>query len=345
MLARLKFKIDSLVNEILDRIPQDLIINGTVLDPSMGGGQFVKEVERRKRAAGKTDQEIRSTVFGVESNILRRNYAVNKWKLAGTYLVGNALKMDFDGMKFDVVVGNPPYNSNDTQRDNKAHRGQGDNLAKKFMLKSIELCTGHIAMIMPYGNTYSSSIAKYYHKSGLYNITRTKFESISQTVGIYFFNRQAVVDNVIDDFNIELAIPKNNIAKYYHIQPGCLNRQDYEHLTFDTGSYKIYITTAVIRYTDDIKLVTDLKDRTFGNWRVIVNTTASQDNIGKILIAEPTAYLSKSVNAFIVGNEQEAIKLQSYLSQPFVNKIMKQVKATSSNSAKYFKYIKSPFEE
>jgi type I restriction-modification system DNA methylase subunit len=75
----------------------------------MGGGQFVKEIERRKRIAGKTDSEIKRTVFGIESNILRRNYAVNKHKLVGDYQVGNALTMDFNGMKFDVVIGNPPY--------------------------------------------------------------------------------------------------------------------------------------------------------------------------------------------------------------------------------------------
>jgi hypothetical protein len=109
MLARLKFKLDNLVNDILSHIPNDLIIHGTILDPAMGGGQFVKEIERRKRAAGKTDEEIRKTVFGIESNILRRNYAVNKHKLVGDYQVGNALTMDFNGMKFDVVIGNPPY--------------------------------------------------------------------------------------------------------------------------------------------------------------------------------------------------------------------------------------------
>jgi hypothetical protein len=98
MLGRLKFDIDTLVNQILDQIPNDVIVNGTVLDPAIGGGQFVKEVERRKRAAGKTDKEIAKTVFGIEQNVLRKNYAVNKHKLVGNYEVDYFLERDFKDM-------------------------------------------------------------------------------------------------------------------------------------------------------------------------------------------------------------------------------------------------------
>lgn len=109
MLGRLKFEIDDLVNEMLDEYPEDHIINGIVLDPAIGGGQFVKEVERRKRAAGKSDAEIRATVFGFEENVLRRDYAVNKHKLIGNYQALNYLDKDFKDMKFNTIIGNPPF--------------------------------------------------------------------------------------------------------------------------------------------------------------------------------------------------------------------------------------------
>jgi hypothetical protein len=145
MIGRLKFDIDTLVNQILNQIPNDVIVNGTVLDPAIGGGQFVKEVERRKRAAGKTDAEIAKTVVGIEQNVLRKNYAVNKHKLVGNYKVANFLEKDFKDMKFDVIVENPPYQSG------KGEKGGKHSLWRKFVKKSFDLLNkdGYIAVVCP----------------------------------------------------------------------------------------------------------------------------------------------------------------------------------------------------
>jgi hypothetical protein len=144
MLARLKFDIDPVVVEMLKYIPDDIIVNGTFFDPAIGGGQFVKEIERRKRAAGKTDKEIADTVHGVESNSLRLAYAVNKHHLVGTYTVGDFLTQDIN-MKFDVLIGNPPFQHNSKSKGNK--------LWPKFIYKGYQLLkdSGHLAMITPSG--------------------------------------------------------------------------------------------------------------------------------------------------------------------------------------------------
>jgi len=141
MLIRLKFDIDKLVNDILNKLPNDLVVNGTFLDPSIGGGQFVKEIERRKRLAGKSDVEIANSVFGFEENILRKNYAVNNNNLKGTYEAANFLKKDLQ-MKFDVVVGNPPYQ--DPKNDKRM-------LWNQIIDKAVEVTAddGYIAMVTP----------------------------------------------------------------------------------------------------------------------------------------------------------------------------------------------------
>ena len=102
---------DDLIECILDQIPTETLIHGTIIDPAMGGGQFLRAIEQRKRAAGLSPAEISDTVYGLEHNVLRKNYAVRKHNLCGTY--GCHDIKGLNGMRFDVVIGNPPYGDSD----------------------------------------------------------------------------------------------------------------------------------------------------------------------------------------------------------------------------------------
>ena len=152
MLGRLKFPIDDLVSSILDRVPKGYYMSEstTFLDPAMGGGQFVNGIVAKLRDAGHGDDNIRSRVFGYEDNNMRVNYAVEKNKLSG---MGTFEARDFlngengpvlKGAKFDVVVGNPPF-----QPINDGDRG----LWAKFIRAGNDALTpgGVMAMIVPHG--------------------------------------------------------------------------------------------------------------------------------------------------------------------------------------------------
>lgn len=168
MLARLKFNIDTLVNDMLDQIPQDILINGTIFDPAIAGGQFVREIEQRKRAAGKTEQEIRETVFGMEENILRLDYAVNKYKLVGNYSAGSFLEKDFTSMKFDVIIGNPPFQDGSMKSINGKTNTQNKiyyKIAKKCM--NLLATNGIIAMITPASVTENNKKFSILSRTGL----------------------------------------------------------------------------------------------------------------------------------------------------------------------------------
>jgi hypothetical protein len=247
-------------------------------------------------------------------------------------------------MKFDVVIGNPPYSSK--AKENNNSRVPGDNLAKKFTIKAIDLCTDYMAFIIPYsGRNYSASMSEYYRRHGLYKITKTSFKGVEQTIGIYFFNRLKIVNIIQDEFISELIVSENNITKYYRTDTGSISRNQYEHLLQDQGKYKIHVTVSIVKYTDDVDIINRLNDKTLGKWRVIINKNANRDNIGPVAIADPTVHLAMNVWAFVVDNYEQAIVLKDYLTKPQVNAILKQVKCSICNSTKFLRYIESPFED
>jgi hypothetical protein len=156
MLGRLKFKIDPLVEKILNHYPTWVWKSdkSSFLDPAMGGGQFLAGIERRLRAAGHSDDNIRGRVFGFESNKIRVNYAVNTHSLVSTCSVKTI--EDFfiwnPEMKFDVVVGNPPYNKGllkDIKNKFTENASGYPHLA--FVNKSLSICkeTGIVSLLMP----------------------------------------------------------------------------------------------------------------------------------------------------------------------------------------------------
>lgn len=249
-------------------------------------------------------------------------------------------------MKFDCVIGNPPYNSDDTSRKTTRHRGQGDNLAKKFALLAIKLSSGSVSLIMPYGHrTYSSQLQKIYQTNGLYKIEKCGhyFQSVSTNPCVFYFNKNTHATEVQDEYMHEYTIPERNIGQLFKNQPGNLNRTDYESKLLDSGRYRIVVTTAIIKYTDDQSIVDGMKDNTQGYWRVVFNCTTSVGKFGKIIVEGPDSILSKSVHCLITGSEEEAVTLKAHLESEKVKDIMTRVKNVNAcNSKKFLQYIPMP---
>ena len=143
MLQRRRFEIKDLVNTMLDALPAETWTSSTTtfLDPSIGGGQFVAAIEKRLADAGHSAENIKNRVFGYEANTLRIRTTVGRMKLKGTYRKSNFINED-NTMKFDVVVGNPPYQ--DAENDKRM-------LWNQFCDKAIDVTkdNGYIAFVTP----------------------------------------------------------------------------------------------------------------------------------------------------------------------------------------------------
>jgi hypothetical protein len=161
-----------LVNEILNRLPSTVWTSEstTFLDPAMGAGQFVSQIEKRLKAHGHSKANIAKRVFGLESSAMQVAIAVNLGKLIGTY----AVDKDHEGllsnrvcevlgvpsMKFDVVVGNPPYQETSDTREGESSRSSV-RLWEKFLQVGMDVLSddGDLMFVTPahwVGSTSSS---------------------------------------------------------------------------------------------------------------------------------------------------------------------------------------------
>lgn len=141
---------DELVEEILDQLPTEVWTSATTrfLDPAMASGQFVWSIEKRLKQAGHSDENIRSRVFGFEKNKGYVQLAINMNSLIGTYEVRSydSLFTWNSDMKFDVIVGNPPYQLPDAKTS-----GGGHTLWKQFIAKTLTIVNkdGYICLVTP----------------------------------------------------------------------------------------------------------------------------------------------------------------------------------------------------
>lgn len=183
MLERIK-PIPDLVNEMLDQLPADVWTSNrtTFFDPAIGGGQFVSEIERRLQAHGHSDANIQKRVFGFEYSSALIDLAVNMNKLVGQYAkkpYDKYLELD-NSMKFDVIVGNPPFQKS----DNDAKRWT---LWHQFVKKSFEL-SDCVAMVTPQSITSPGPFSMIKDKVDVINIDVSKHFDVGSTF-CYFVAR------------------------------------------------------------------------------------------------------------------------------------------------------------
>jgi len=238
MLIRMKFEIDSLINEMLDKLPVEIWNdpNHTFLDPSAGGGQFLKEIEKRLVLRGYSADNIHSRVFGFFDSMLEMNYAKNKHSLhsqlfiADIDTIDNLVSKELNNMKFDIIIGNPPY-----------QYPKGEAKSKKLYIditkKSLSLLKddGILGFIVPLsiihdgqGNSVFNAIK---NKLIYVDYDTNNYFNVGQTIIsiIYKSNKTTNIIEVKDKNNVYTVLDINSVSRQEdRILRNIINKVDFK---------------------------------------------------------------------------------------------------------------------
>ena len=172
----------TLINEMLDKLDSNVWSNPNLkwLDPANGIGNFpmvvfhrlnkglksvIENGEERKShiiknmlymiELNENNVKISQNIFGQEANIYCGSFLEDGWK--------DSLGVD----KFDVIVGNPPYNR---AQNNTGKKGGGDLIWDEFIHNSLDFLNenGHLCFVHP--SAWRKPQDKNTKTKGLYNL-------------------------------------------------------------------------------------------------------------------------------------------------------------------------------
>jgi tRNA1(Val) A37 N6-methylase TrmN6 len=156
LLWRIRKQPSSVVTTLLSAVPEYKLLDckTVVADLAMGDGSYLAEISRRRVANGATIEEAQKTLYGYEKSpvYLEAARKLNGLQHANLGILRPDTDLDLLSMKFDVIIGNPPYqNSDKVKKAANSRSANGSPLWVKFIRKSVELLKpdGVLTLLVP----------------------------------------------------------------------------------------------------------------------------------------------------------------------------------------------------
>ena len=193
-----------LVEEIIKSIPTPIKESSTTtfLEPCFGSGTFIFELIRELRRHGHSMENIQSRIYGFEIfggavNKVKRNLSNYNFKnIHNTHF----LTHDFKNMKFDVVLGNPPYQGFIEGKKGKT------TIFDNFIFQGLKITSQFLIMVTP-GSFLSTTsrfktLRKELKNNGLEKIISHNYFKQKIADPIYFLVNKKHTGNILKDNSI-----------------------------------------------------------------------------------------------------------------------------------------------
>lgn len=293
--------------------------------------------------------------------------AAKQLKIAGIYNYNNVITgEDVGDMKFDVVVGNPPYQVDSNDLDSRKRKGNPGRLFVRFV-NMFRTLSKTYAVVMP-----STWIGRPNDKLNKEILSDTSVEYIIDVTNHFPFlkgrlhvccvvaneryndDKCTMVNEDDTEFKIVrsdikgfMSVPAMNIIQklntgttlgsLWHLAPEIIR----ENLS-DIGTSAVAEIVGAKDTPVPIRRISKVikpKKHLPSTYRVIVNVNASKDHIGNVKYIGPGIFVTQSLRFFPVNSEDEARHLVNYLESSLVQYIAKTVRSSNGNSKAFFNNI------
>ncbi len=386
----------SIIEEMLDTLPQEFWSNPDlkILDPANGIGNFPAIIIKRLMVGLKNFEpvdELRykhiienmiyvcdiepKNMFIYEVLLFNQNNKYNTKFYRGSFLdkdnkyinpkFQNKMK-EWNIEKFDIIVGNPPY-----QEMDGGNGASAKPLYHKFVEEAIKI-TKYLLFITPSrwfagGKGLDSFREMMLNRKDIklikhFNDASEVFNDVDIKGGVSYFllDKKYDGDTCFNGVNIKLneydIIPTDigaftlieKLKKYSSIERLAYSRAHYKISTNATlSNHKVndeYIKVYFSQINGFEKWIEKSKinsNTSINKWKLITPRAAHKggSGFGAIIVAKPNEICNDSYIHFGVDNEEEVLSLESYLKTNFANYMLSLRKITQDISLKVLKWI------
>ncbi len=260
-------------------------------------------------------------------------------------------------MKFDFVVGNPPWGAN-----NNNGSTNGTKLYESIVSISVDVCKtgGVISMIIPskFAITKNSKFAKMVHDVGIIEIHdfgKSRFANVNKACLNLLLHKGVNRNGKFKVISENGEVSERNEV-FMCISNGGLTttgksfgdlwirgkKKRSELIRTENG----IVVVETVNGQDGPLLTATIDPKSectgLGIWKVVINNFNNHDSIGPIKISPPDQAICFSVVGFPCESEEQAKNYVEYLKSDFVSELYRTIPKSTANSKTVFSFIPLP---